>query len=52
MAIFLVNKIGVVNAKHHEFIQKCAGNAVAGFMITQRMKRYLASLYFQYGGRP
>jgi hypothetical protein len=51
-AIFLLNKIGVVNAKHHEFIQKCAGSAAAGFSITPRMERYLVSLYFQHGGRP
>jgi hypothetical protein len=53
MAIFLFfDKIDNLDSRHHEFIRRCASRTAAGWELSEPMKKYLKSLYYENGGRP
>jgi hypothetical protein len=52
MALFLLDRIGGIPEKHHDFLRKVAGLTAAGCQLTIKRENYLRSLYFENGGTP
>jgi hypothetical protein len=51
VALYVQRNKHRLDAKHHEFIDKVAGQTVWGREPTERMHKYLHSLFFQLGGK-
>jgi hypothetical protein len=51
VALFLQRNKHRLDAKHHEFIDKVAAQTVWGREPTERMHKYLHSLFYQLGGK-
>jgi hypothetical protein len=51
VALFLQRNKDRLDSKHHEFIDKVAAQTVWGDEPTERMHRYLHSLFFKLGGK-
>jgi hypothetical protein len=51
VALFLQRNKGRLDPKHHEFIDKVAARTAWGDEPTERMHKYMHSLFYQLGGK-